>query len=137
MSQQSGDKTQTFRDVALNALHAEKSDGAERSRFAQNERFCLFADADGRIRDLVKGGEDCYHMYGISYWSAEDGAKLAKDLPREFEASDETKQRFWDDVPCVICNANYDVYVRECTFDDIQEIDSFAELQQIDPAYRI
>ena len=47
MSQQSGDKTQTFRDVALDALRAENPDGAERSRFAQNERFCLFADSDG------------------------------------------------------------------------------------------
>ena len=47
MSQQSGGKPQTFRDVALDALRAENSDGAERSRFAQNERFCLFADADG------------------------------------------------------------------------------------------
>lgn len=47
MSQQSGGKTQTFRDVALDALRVENSDGVERSRFAQNERFCLFADADG------------------------------------------------------------------------------------------
>ena len=99
--------------------------------------WCFFTNEDGRIENLVKGGENCYHMYGVSYWNAADGAKLAEDLPREFEASDETKQRFWDDVPCVICNDNYDVYVRECTFDDICEIDSFAELQEIDPAYRI
>ena len=47
MSQQSDDKTPTFRDVALDALRAENPDGAGRSRFAQNERFCLFADSDG------------------------------------------------------------------------------------------
>lgn len=99
--------------------------------------WCFFTSDDGRIEDLTKGGENCHHMYGVSYWTAEDGARLAEDLPREFEASDETKQRFWDDVPCVICNGNYDVYVRECTFDDICEIDSFAELQEIDEAYRI
>lgn len=99
--------------------------------------WCFFTDARGRIEDLVKGGEKCHHMYGLSYWTAEDGARLAIDLPREFEACDETKQRFWDDVPCVLCNSNYNIYVRECSFDDIQEIDSFAELQAIDEAYRV
>lgn len=99
--------------------------------------WCFVTDSDGVIVDLKKGGENCHHMYGISYWSAEDGAKLAVDLRREFEASDETKQRFWDDVPCVLCQERYGVHVRECTFDDIQEIDSFAELQALDDAYVI
>lgn len=97
--------------------------------------WCFVTDEDGVIVDLKKGGERCHHMYGISYWSAEDGRKLARDLRREFEASDETKQRFWDDVPCVLCQERYGVHVRECSFDDIQEIDSFAELQALDPAY--
>lgn len=99
--------------------------------------WCFVVDEDNMILDLKKGGEHCCHMYGISYYDAEDGAKLAEDLPREFEASDETKQRFWDDVPCVICQEKYGLHVRECTFDDIQEIDSFAELQALDDAYVI
>lgn len=95
-----------------------------------------FTVEDGRITDLKKGGDACHHMFGISYWSAEDGAKLAEDLPREFAASDATKQRFWDDVPCVLCNDRYDIAVRACSFDDIDEIDSYEELCQIDPSYR-
>ncbi len=97
--------------------------------------WCFFTEG-GRIVDLRKGGDSCHHMFGISYWSAEDGRKLAADLPREFAACDETKQRFWDDVPCVICNGNYDIAVRACSFDDIDEIDSYAELCEIDPSYR-
>ena len=61
---------------------------------------------------------------------------LTEDLPREFAANDATKQRFWDDVPCVICNGRYDIAVRECTFSDIDEIDSYEELCEIDPSYR-
>lgn len=95
-----------------------------------------FSSKDGLITDLRKGGRDCHHMYGISYWTAEDGLKLAGDLPAVFE-SEEYRQRFWDDVPCVICRENYKVAIRECSFSDIQEIDSFAELQEVDPAYRI
>lgn len=95
-----------------------------------------FSTENGLITDLRKGGSKCHHMYGISYWTAEDGLKLASDLPAAF-AKEENRQRFWDDVPCVLCRDNYKVAIRECTFDDIQEIDSFAELQEIDPAYKI
>ena len=58
------------------------------------------------------------------------------DVEFGFAANDETKQRFWDDVPCVICNVSYDIAVRECSFDDIDEIDSYEELCEIDPSYR-
>lgn len=95
-----------------------------------------FSSKDGLITDLHKGGKSCHHMYGISYWTADDGLKLAGDLPAVFER-DEYRQRFWDDVPCIICRENYKVAIRECSFSDIQEIDSFAELQEVDPAYRI
>ncbi len=99
------------------------------------EDWCLDTE-DGYVVDLHKGGRDCHHMYGVSYWTAEAGERLAEDLPREFSRG-ENRQRFWDDVPCVICRDRYRVRVRECAFGDIDEIDSFAELQQIDPAYRI
>lgn len=102
----------------------------------QTPDWC-FDVTDGRIMDLHKGGTNCYHMYGISYWTAEDGAKLAVDLPECFDADDATKQRFWDDVPCCIRHDNYHLAIVPCTFDDVAEIDSFVELQEIDPRYRI
>lgn len=98
--------------------------------------WCFDTTEEGVIADLHKGGEDCHHMYGVSYWTAEDGAKLRDDLPAVF-ACEENKQRFWDDVPCVVKRENYQVHVRECSFDDIDEIDSLTELQEIDPAYVI
>lgn len=94
-----------------------------------------FETEGGRIIDLKKGGDDCHHMFGISYWSAEDGAKLAEDLPEAFE-DDAVKQRFWDDVPCVLRREGYDIAIRECTFDDVDEIDTYEELCAIDPSYK-
>lgn len=96
--------------------------------------WCFDTDDAGYIADLHKGGTDCHHMYGVSYWTAEDGKKLASDLPSAF-SKEENQQRFWDDVPCVICRENYHVRVKPCTFQDIDEIDSLSELQAIDPAY--
>lgn len=89
------------------------------------------------ITNLKKGGENCHHMFGISYWTQEDGAKLARDFADAFNANEENKQRFWDDVPCVLMRDHYQVRVRECSFADIAEIDSLRELQELDPSYRI
>lgn len=91
---------------------------------------------DGRIVDLHKGGSNCCHMFGISYWTAEDGAKLSSDLPAAF-SEDENRQRFWDDVPCVLLKDNYRIMIEPCTFDDVAEIDSLAELQEIDTRYAV
>lgn len=90
---------------------------------------------NGIIVDLHKGGRDCYHMYGISYWTAEDGARIARDLPEAFE-HEENKQRFWDDVPCVVVRENYKLRIEPCAFDDVDEIDSIEELMAIDSRYR-
>ena len=103
----------------------------------QSTQDWCFDTQDGIITDLHKGGTSCHHMFGISYWTQKDGARLAQDLPVAFEESDANKQRFWDDVPCVLMKKNYRIAIKECAFSDIAEIDSFAELQDIDPQYKI
>lgn len=95
------------------------------------------ADEEGRITKLAKDlGRDCWQMVGLSFWSAADGRRLARDLPAVFEATDDNRQIFWDDVPCRVCADSYDVHVRACDPSHIIEIDSFAELQEVDPSYR-
>jgi CTP:phosphocholine cytidylyltransferase-like protein len=46
------------------------------------------------------------------------------------------KERYWDQVALEYFNKEYEVEVRECTFDDITEIDTFSELKKIDKNYR-
>lgn len=95
-------------------------------------------DENGRIVKLAKGKDaPCYQMAGLSYWTAEDGARLARDIVEVFEENDENKQIFWDDVALRLRAGSYDVRFRTFGPDDIVEIDSFAELQAIDPAYRV
>lgn len=101
---------------------------------AHTDDWCFHVE-DGIIRNLTKGGDDCHHMFGISYWSAADGVKLASDLPKVF-ARDDSRDIFWDDVPIVRCPDHYSVHIRPCTFDDVTEIDTFEELQALDPTYR-
>ena len=87
------------------------------------------------ITKVKVGGNNCHHMFGISYWNAEAGAKLYNDIKKVYEMPG-GKERYWDQVSLEYCLPNYTVEVRECTFDDIVEIDSFADLKKIDPAYR-
>ncbi len=87
------------------------------------------------ITALKLGGTECHHLYGISYWNAEDGKKLVSDIKRVYEMPG-GKERYWDQVPLEFAIENYKVEVRNCTFDDIIEIDSYADLKKIDPAYK-
>lgn len=86
------------------------------------------------ITKLCIGGTDCYHMFGISYWNAEDGKKLESDIKKVFELPG-GKERYWDQVSLEYCIKNYQVEVRPCTFDDIIEIDTYNDLKNIDHTY--
>lgn len=86
------------------------------------------------ITKVAIGGTDCYHMYGISYWNAADGAKLFDDIKKVFEMPG-GKERYWDQVPLQHCMDRYKVEARECTFADIAEIDSYSDLKKLDGTY--
>ena len=89
----------------------------------------------GHVVKMSIGGENCYQMVGISYWTPEDGKKLYIDARAVFN-SPGGKERFWDQVPLEYCMKNYIVEVRQCSFDDYREIDTFNELKQIDESYK-
>lgn len=95
-----------------------------------------FETKRGVITGLNVGGTNCYHMYGISYWTPEDGARLEKDVDAVFHMPG-GKERYWDEVSLRICAKNYRVEVRPCRKGDIVEIDTFNELKEIDPVYAI
>jgi CTP:phosphocholine cytidylyltransferase-like protein len=94
-----------------------------------------FETKNGVITKLRVGGRNCHHMFGISYWNAVDGAKLAEHIRQVYEMPG-GKERYWDQVALEYFNKEYEVEVRECTFEDIMEIDTFSELKKIDPGYR-
>lgn len=87
------------------------------------------------ITKVKIGGENCHHMFGISYWNEEAGQNLYTDIKTVYEMPG-GKERYWDQVSLEYCLDHYNVEVRECSFDDIAEIDSFADLKKIDPIYR-
>ena len=93
--------------------------------------------SDGRaVAESLSEGVTLYQEVGISYWTAEDGRRIKDDVERVF-ASENGKNRYWDQVVFVDCAGEYDVEIRPCRADDIVEIDSYRELCAIDEQYRV
>ena len=86
------------------------------------------------ITKVSIGGTNCFHMFGISYWNAEDGAKLAEDIKKVYEMPG-GKERYWDQVPLEYFLKRYKVEIRRCTFDDVIEIDTYSDLKRLDSTY--
>jgi CTP:phosphocholine cytidylyltransferase-like protein len=95
-----------------------------------------FETKNGVITRLHLGGRNCHHMFGISYWNAVDGAKLAEHIRQVYEMPG-GKERYWDQVALEYFSKDYAVEVRECSFEDIAEIDTFSELKKLDETYRV
>ena len=95
-----------------------------------------FETKNGIITRMRLGGLNCHHMFGISYWNQEDGARLADHIRQVFEMPG-GKERFWDLVPLEYFMKEYEVEIRECSFDDLIEIDTFNELKNLDENYRL
>jgi CTP:phosphocholine cytidylyltransferase-like protein len=93
-----------------------------------------FETKNGVISKFRLGGRDCHHMFGISYWNKDDGAKLAEHIKKVYEMPG-GKERYWDQIALEYFLTDYHVEVRECGFDDIAEIDTFSELKKLDTTY--
>ena len=97
--------------------------------------WCFKVNDNGIITEVLVGGEDVHHMYGISYWNEKDGKQLEEDIAVVYEMEG-GKDKYWDEVSLRFKKENYEIEVRPCTFDDIVEIDSYADLKKIDATYQ-
>ena len=95
-----------------------------------------FETKKGYITKVCVGGEKVHHMFGISYWTKEDAAKMEHDIEKVFK-SPGGKERYWDEVALRECIDNYKVWVREIGEGEIIEIDTYNELKQIDSIYDV
>lgn len=101
----------------------------------KTDDWCLITK-NGYATKLAVGGTNCHHIFGISYWTEEDGARLSNDLPLAYEQPG-GRERIWDQVALEIFPKEYKIQPRPCTFEDIIEIDTFKELCAVDPAYSV
>lgn len=101
----------------------------------KTDSWCLEVE-NGYITKTQIGGINCYRTYGISYWTKEDGIKL-KDCLEKVWNMPGGKGKFWGQIPLEICAEEFDIEIRPCEKGDIEEINTFKELKEIDPIYRM
>ena len=94
-----------------------------------------FDVVDGHIKDVMVGGNNCYHMYGISYWDSVSAKNMSTDVATVYNMEPDGKQKYWDEVSLRFCKENYDILVRPVFEGDIIEIDTYQELKAIDSIY--
>jgi CTP:phosphocholine cytidylyltransferase-like protein/predicted transcriptional regulator len=95
-----------------------------------------FETKNGYISRLKVGGRNCHHMFGVSYWDERDGAKMAEHIKAVYEMPG-GKERYWDQVALEYFIKEYNIEVRECSFEDIIEIDTFSDLKKLDRTYAV
>ena len=87
------------------------------------------------------GGRDCHQMqphrqlYSVSRWTEEDGRRLSAQLELEFICN-KNRDIYWDDVALFCHPEDYSLTVYPIRPGDLREIDSFAELCELDPTYK-
>ena len=99
----------------------------------ETDDWCL-QEVGGRAVNYRKGGEECFHCFGISYWTPEDCDKLREDIAEAWENGG--RDLFFEQVPLVRCADRYDVMIHECQKGDVVEIDTFHDLVALDPTYK-
>lgn len=90
---------------------------------------------DGIVTSCSRTGGKCgWQLYSISRWTSADGRKLKAHIEYEFDIK-RNRQIYWDDVAMFCHKEDYVLGIRPMLQGDVIEIDSLAELAQIDPSY--
>ena len=97
--------------------------------------WCLFSNK-GKITGVSVGGVNGHRMVGISYWTENDGRHLSECIEKVYNMPG-GKERYWDNVPLSYFINDFDLHIRECSFDDFVEIDTYNELKALDSVYKI
>ena len=102
---------------------------ARKSNF--NNEWMLKIGADGYLDNIVVGSDDEeLIMCGVSYWNQEDGEFLKAKLEQAVEQG-EFEQLFWDNLVKDSLD-ELKINVRELKSDDLFEIDSLDELNELE-----
>ena len=102
---------------------------ARKSNF--NNEWMLKIGADGYLDNIVVGSDDEeLIMCGVSYWSQEDGEFLKAKLEQAVEQGG-FEQLFWDNLVKDSLD-ELKIKVRELKSDDLFEIDSLDELNELE-----
>lgn len=107
-----------------------------RSIYRERTDDWCFETKGSLITDVMIGAKDTQEMVGISYWNIEDGKQMSQDIDEVYNQPG-GKELFWDEVMLRYRKNNYEVSYFEVRPETIIEIDTYNELCDLDPIYRV
>lgn len=100
----------------------------------QTDEWLMVADENRMVRYTTKGGREGWQLFGVCHLSEEDGLRLRGFLEEEY-VRNRRYDIYWDDVAMFLHRDAFRFQVHPIQWGDIQEIDSFEELCELDPGY--
>lgn len=98
----------------------------------ETDDWCFDADAAGKITHIdTRSAHPCHQMLGLSYWSLEDGRRLAA-CANELYKEERYQQLYWDEIALKYYLPEFSIYIRECRREDVWEIDTVEELRELE-----
>jgi CTP:phosphocholine cytidylyltransferase-like protein len=91
--------------------------------------WCLHVE-NGIIQRFGLGGDNCYHMFGVTCIMGKDGVKLAKEIESVYIGAGDNAC-FWDEVALKYFHMSHVIHIRECTFEDVIEIDTIEDYEKM------
>lgn len=117
-----------FADFEYSGYHAIWTDGATSE--------WLLTVENGKIVSCCRnGGKKGWRLCSVSRWNAVDGERLKRHIEIEF-IKKKNHSIFWDDIALFCYPDEYELGIFETKATDIVEIDSVAELAELDSSYQ-
>lgn len=91
----------------------------------ETSEWLLTVEDDLVTRCSRTGGKMGWELHSVSFWTAEDGAKLRRHLEQDYPAN---RDVYWDDVALFLHPEDYRLGIRPVNRDALLEIDSVEEL---------
>lgn len=101
----------------------------------KTDDWCWTVNSEGRITYCKMGGENCYLFEGIVYFDKPSCEVLKKAVKDTVENLPDGEKRYLAQAAYNEKLKDYYLEIRECSKEDIVEIDSFSELKAIDKSY--
>ena len=95
----------------------------------------VFETSGGRITRVGKGGDDCFNMVGISFFTQPDAARVAKAV-LEAVKKPENAQLFWDDIVDRLVKEDLDLVIHEVQPGEIVECDTVEDLRNLEASLK-
>lgn len=100
----------------------------------ETAEWLMVTDENRFVQYSTKGGNTGWQLFGVCHVSEEDGQRIRRHLEEEYLIK-KNYEIWWDEIALFLYKDEFKFQVHPIHWGDIQEIDCFSELCELDPSY--